>query len=345
MVRIRAHTGSMAKRNIVVVGGSAGSTAPLKQIVRGLPRDFAGSVFVTTHIPSLHPSYLPVMLADISELRVSAAVDGEPVETGRVYVAPADRHLLLFDSTIRLGVGPRENFTRPSIDPMFRSAALSFGSRTVGVILSGLLNDGASGLHAIERAGGTALVQHPLDAVEGSMPRAAIEAVGSARVVAAQELSGILLNLADTDAGPQLPLPDSLKFEIEVAAGALSSSDGLRQFAEPAALTCPDCQGVLSEVRDETPLRFRCQIGHAYTAEQLAVRHEKLEEALLLAMRVMEERVELVSRMARDARASGRHAVAELYARRSAEYRRYATTLREAAFAARQLPPEIEVSN
>jgi two-component system chemotaxis response regulator CheB len=118
---------------------------------------------------------------------------------------------------------------------------------------------------------------------------------------------------------------------VEIAAGTRLGSDVLQRFAEPAALTCPDCGGVLSEVRAQQPLRFRCQIGHAYTAEELAGRTETVDEAIRIALRIMEERAELVSRMARDARATGRKAVAELYEERAAEYRRYATTLREAA--------------
>jgi two-component system chemotaxis response regulator CheB len=321
----------MAKRDIFVVGGSAGSGAVLKELVAGLPGDFPGSVFISTHVPSTHPSHLTEMLAARSALPVVRAVDGQPIEQGHVYVATPDRHLLLLDRTIRLGGGPRENMVRPSIDPMFRSAALSYGPRAVGVILTGMLNDGASGLFAIKRAGGVAVVQHPLDATENEMPRAALEAVDADHVVPATELPGLMTQIAGTEAGPARPAPDSLLFEVEVAAGARLGSAMLRRFAEPAALTCPDCQGVLSEVIDERPLRYRCQTGHAYTAEELVAHHELLDEAVRIAMRVMEERVELVDRMSRDARASGRRAVAELYESRAEEYRRYAVVLREAA--------------
>lgn len=333
----------MAKRNIVVIGGSAGSAAPLRLLMESLPAEFPGSVFITTHIPSTHPSYLPGLLGRIAKIRVSEAIDGQRIEPGHVYLAAHDRHLLLLDGEICLGAGPRENLSRPAIDPMFRSAALSFGSRAVGVILSGFLNDGASGLHAIKQAGGTCIVQHPLDAEEADMPRAALESVASDHVVPSPEIAGLLVRLADADAGPPAgAAPDSLAFEVEVAAGARSGSERLRRFADPAALTCPYCHGVLGEIRGEQPLRYRCRIGHAFTAEQLAAKFENLDQAVRVAMRVMEERVELVSRMARDARGSGRTAVAELYERRASEYRRYANTLREAALASRQVPSDFE---
>src|SRR4051812_1048226 len=234
----------MPKQDIVVVGGSSGSSAPLKQLVHGLPRDFPGSVFITTHIPSTHPSYLAQLLGRDSSIPVLAAMDGQPIEPGRAYVATQDRHLLLLGNSIRLGAGPRENMSRPSIDPMFRSAALSFGPRAVGVILSGLLNDGASGLHAIKAAGGTAVVQHPIDALAGEMPRAAIEAVQCDHIVNAGELPGLLAKLAASEAGPPLAGPESLVFEIEGAGGARRGAEKPRRLGGPLALTRPGFMGV-----------------------------------------------------------------------------------------------------
>ncbi|MBV8684016.1 MAG: chemotaxis protein CheB [Caulobacteraceae bacterium] len=321
----------MSKRDIVAIGGSAGSAAALRKIVAALPLDFSGSVFVTVHIPTTQPSHLAEVLGKSGELPVAIALDGQPIERGQIYVAPMDRHMLLMNGAIRLGAGPRENLVRPSIDPMFRSAAMSFGSRVIGVVLSGLLNDGASGLFAIKSAGGVAIVQHPLDAQESSMPRAALEAVDVDHAARADELGELIASLARTEAGPSRAVPDSVAFEVKVACGGRVGSDTLHRFASPATLTCPECGGVLSEVQGEKPLRFRCQIGHAYTAEELADHHELLDEAIGVAMRIMEERVTLVRRMAQDARETGRKAVAELYDTRAAEYRRYADTLRQAA--------------
>jgi two-component system chemotaxis response regulator CheB len=330
----------MAKRDIFVVGGSAGSGRALKELVGALPADFPGSVFITTHLPSEHRSYLPELLAGAGPLPVAAAIDGQPVEPGRIYVAARDRHLLLLDPVMRLGAGPRENMVRPAIDPMFRSAALTYGPRTVGVVLSGRLNDGAAGLSAIKQAGGTTVAQHPVDAEVDEMPRAALEAAAVEHVVRAADLGELMRELARTEAGPAVPTPDSLLFEVEVAAGARLGSDLLRRFAQPVALTCPDCAGVLSEVRGAHPLRYRCQIGHAFTADHLAAQSARVDEAVRLAMRIMEERVELVSRMARDARETGRMAVAELYDARAEEYRRYAATLRDAAILSLRAGPE-----
>jgi two-component system chemotaxis response regulator CheB len=163
------------------------------------------------------------------------------------------------------------------------------------------------------------------------MPRAALEAVNADHVARADEVADLLRDLVREDASPSVPPSDELVFEVEVAAGAPIGSRQLRAFATAAPLTCPECQGVLSEMHGSKPLRFRCQIGHGYTAEALAAQTRGVDEAIRVAMRVMEERVELVSRMARDARATGRLAVAELYEHRAEEYARHAQTLRDAA--------------
>jgi len=327
----------MANRDIVVIGGSSGSSRVLQQIIAELPADLPASLFIATHVPSQSAGYLADALARNAALPVAEAVDGQPIERGRVYVAVPDRHLLLIDGTVRLGDGPRENMSRPAIDPLFRSAALSHGPRVVGVILSGLLNDGASGLSAIKACGGTAVVQHPLDAESDQMPLSALEAVTPDEVAPAAELGRVLKEIVSSQAGEAVKCPPGVALEVEIAAGARLGAEALRTIADPSALSCPDCHGVLSEIRGERPLRYRCQIGHAQTAEVLATRTKEVDEAMRIALRVMEERVTLVTRMAQDARSSGRTAVAELYEARAEEYGRYATILRQAAIEAMRL--------
>lgn len=324
----------MAKKDIIVIGGSAGSHAPLRRIMADLPQNLPAAVFVATHVPSGSSGYLADALESAGPLPVSTAADGQPVERGRVYTAVPDRHLLLADGIMRLGDGPRENMSRPAIDPLFRSAALAYGPRAIGVILSGLLNDGASGLAAIKDCGGTAIVQHPLDAHADQMPLAALEATNVDEVAPSDQLGHLLAKIAGTEAGNAVRQPEGLLLEVEIAAGARLGSDALRRIADPSALSCPDCNGVLSEVRNDQPLRFRCQIGHAYTAEILSARTEEVGHAMRVALRIMEERVTLVRRMAEDARNAGRTTVAELYEGRAEEYSRYALLLREAALAA-----------
>lgn len=325
----------MAKRDIFVIGGSTGSGEVLKAIVGALPEDLAASVFIATHLPAHGHSYLAQVLSKSARLPLEQAAEGVPIQPGRIYVAAPDRHLLLLDGQVRLGPGPRENMVRPAIDALFRSAALSYGARTVGVVLSGMLNDGASGLLAIRDAGGLTVVQDPLDALAADMPHAATSLLDPDHLVPAEAIGGLLAMLSRT-AAPAWSAPPSLalRMEVEIALGARLGSEQLRAIADPVPLSCPECSGVLSEVRGARPRRFRCQTGHAVTGEVLdKALDEQVEEALRVAMRVMEERVELVTRMARDAEESGRNSVAELYDHRAAEYRSYGETLRRAVLA------------
>jgi two-component system chemotaxis response regulator CheB len=319
----------MSNRDIIVIGGSAGATAPLQQILGRFPLDLPAAVFVVLHIPAQGIGILSTVARAAGKLPVHQVTDGMIIENGNVYLAAPDHHLLIHDNHVRLGRGPRENMARPAIDPLFRSAALQFGPRVIGVVLSGLLSDGAAGLNAIKRCGGITLVQDPQDAISNEMPLRALEETTVDLCVSGARMGDVLADLARESPGAALPIPPELRLEVEIAAGERLGTERLTRIAEPAALTCPSCGGVLSAMKGDHPLRFRCQVGHAYTADSLAKSQEgRVDEALRVALRIIEERAELVHRMAVDARQSGRAAVAEMYAARSVEYREYADMIR-----------------
>ncbi|MBR1173381.1 chemotaxis protein CheB [Bradyrhizobium sp. KB893862 SZCCT0404] len=319
----------MSNRDIIVIGGSAGATAPLKRILADLPPDVPAAIFIVLHIPAQGIGILSTVAAGAGRLPVHQAVDGMKFERGHVYLGAPDHHLLLSGDHIQLGRGPRENMVRPAIDALFRSAALHHGPRVIGVVLSGLLSDGAAGLNAIKRCGGTVVVQDPAEAIAAEMPNRALEATTADLCVTAARLGDVLSELAREPPGAVLPIAPDIRLEVEIAAGERIGSAPLADIADPAALTCPSCGGVLSEVREARPARFRCQVGHAYTADALAKEQEgQVDEALRVALRIIEERAELVHRMAADGRRSGRSAVAEMYALRAAEYREYADMIR-----------------
>lgn len=321
----------MNNRDIIVIGGSAGATAPLKDILGRLPPDLPAAVFIVLHIPARGLGILSTVASAAGPLPVRQAENGMKVENGRIYIAAPDHHLLVYDSHIVLGRGPRENMVRPAIDPLFRSAAMYYGPRVIGVVLSGLLSDGASGLNAIKRCGGVALVQDPGDATADEMPRRALEATEVDLVVPSARLGDVLSDMARERAGATLPIPPDIRLEVDIAAGERIDTPSLRSIAEPSALTCPGCGGVLSKLKLGSPLRFRCQVGHAYAADVVAKEQEgRVDEALRVALRIIEERAELVARMAEDGRQTGRRAVAEMYDARAAEYREYAETIRRA---------------
>lgn len=331
----------MGNRDIIVIGGSAGATAPLKDILGRLPSDLPAAVLVVLHIPARGIGMLSTVAAAAGPLPVRQAEDGMRVENGHVYIAAPDHHLLLRDGHIALGRGPRENMVRPAIDALFRSAALCCGPRVIGVVLSGLLSDGAAGLNAIKRCGGVALVQDPADAVADEMPRRALEATTVDLCVPGARLGDVLSDMVRESAGTALPVPPEIRLEVDIAAGERIDTPRLRTIADPSALTCPGCGGVLSKMKAPNPLRFRCQVGHAYTADVLAKEQEgRIDEALRVALRIIEERAELVQRMAEDGRQSGRRAVAEMYEARAEEYRQYADTIRQAVLRSLDPPPE-----
>ncbi|MFZ5715111.1 MAG: chemotaxis protein CheB [Bradyrhizobium sp.] len=319
----------MSNRDIIVIGGSAGATAPLKQILGRLPADLPAAVFVVLHIPAQGIGILSTVASRAGPLPVRQAQNGMKIAPGRIYLAAPDHHLLLSGDHIFLGRGPRENMVRPAIDALFRSAALYHGPRVIGVLLSGLLSDGAAGLNAIKRCGGMAVVQDPADAISEEMPRCAMEATTVDLCVPGATMGDVLSELVREPAGAALAIPPEIRLEVEIAAGERIGSDNLVAVADPVGLTCPACGGVLSKVKDARPMRFRCQVGHGFTADALAKEQEgRVDEALRVALRIIEERAELVQRMAADGRRSGRAAVAEMYEARAVEYREYADMIR-----------------
>ncbi|MBH5367859.1 chemotaxis protein CheB [Bradyrhizobium glycinis] len=319
----------MSNRDIIVIGGSAGATAPLKQILGRLPEHLPAAVFIVLHIPAQGIGILSTVASSTANLPVRQAENGMKIEPGQIYLAAPDHHLLLADDHVFLGRGPRENMVRPAIDALFRSAALYHGPRVIGVLLSGLLSDGAAGLNAIKRCGGVTVVQDPSDAISDEMPLHAMEATTVDLCVRGASMGDVLSELVKEPAGAALPIPPEIRLEVEIAAGERIGSDNLVSMADPVALTCPSCGGVLSEMKGSRPMRFRCQVGHAFTADVLAKEQEgRVDEALRVALRIIEERAELVQRMAADGRRSGRPAVAQMYDARAAEYREYADMIR-----------------
>jgi two-component system chemotaxis response regulator CheB len=291
----------MQCRNIVVVGASAGGIEALQSVVREFPPDVPASVFVTVHFPEGGTSVLPQILNRAGRVPASHACDGEPIEPGRIYVAPPDHHLLLVGRNIRLSRGPRENGCRPAIDPMFRSAAASFGPRVIGVVLSGTLDDGTSGLAAVKRRGGVALVQDPHEAMYAPMPRSAIEHVRVDAVARASELGKLIVQRVH-DAVPDeatSPASDDVR-EVEFAeadVGMIESPD--EHPGEVSPFSCPDCGGVLWRIQEGDFVRFRCRVGHGWTAEALiAEQADQIDDALWAALRALEERAALLRSMA-----------------------------------------------
>ncbi|MCA1444289.1 chemotaxis protein CheB [Ensifer sp. IC4062] len=324
----------MGRRDVIAIGGSMGAVGALKQLLPELPSDFAATVFVVIHVGTHGKDLLADIFDKYAKLPVTTAIEGERVERGHVYVAPADHHLLVLDEIIRLGRGPRENWARPAIDPLFRSVGLNYGPRAVAVVLTGMLNDGATGLADLKRCGGLTVVQNPADAAAPDMPLGALKASDVDYRASLADLPSLLRHLMDEEAGPPVPIPEEVKLEVDIALGREVDTAAIAKIADTVALSCPSCGGVLSQIKSWPPLRFRCQIGHAFTSDILDAESEaSVDEAMQIALRVIEERVTLSEKMADDARRSGREAAAAANARRANEGRKHAKTLRRAILA------------
>jgi two-component system chemotaxis response regulator CheB len=319
----------MAGRDIVVVGGSAGSIEAVAELVRGLPQGFAGSMFVVVHFPSSVTSTLPRILSRAGPLPASHAVDGERIEPGRIYVARPDWHLLLNDGHVSLTRGPKENGHRPALDPLFRTAAHSYGSRVVGVVLSGNLNDGTAGLLTIKQRGGMAIVQSLDTALYPGMPRSAIEHVAVDHVLSPPEIARLITDLA-REAVPSLEvIPMSEELSL-AQPDEVARADRQTQPGVPSTMACPECHGVLWEVKDEELVRFRCRVGHAYSDEALLVHQaEQLEAALWTALRALEEHSALAKRLASRASQRGHIHSASVFTEQFMDAEQHATVIRD----------------
>ena len=330
--------------DIVVVGASTGGLDALAALVGGLPADLPAAVFVVQHVAASSPGVLGEVLDKRGPLPARLARDGEPVEPGRVYVAPPDRHLLVTPGAVRLSDGLRENRTRPAVDPLFRSAAVAYRSRVVGVVLTGALDDGAAGLRAVERCGGVAVVQDPADALCPDMPRHALGAVPAARRAPAAELGPLLGRLVREPAPAPPPVPGDLAAEDRLTRRGLTPQpdsdmdemDTLDGIGDRVPLSCPDCGGALWHLHDPEPPRYRCHVGHAYTARSLmAGQVEATEQALVVALRTLEERARMLRRMAGDDRQRGRAGLGDDYGARADEIEGHADHLRRVLTATR----------
>ncbi|UOQ64600.1 chemotaxis protein CheB [Hymenobacter volaticus] len=285
---------------IIVIGTSAGGMPALTQLVAQLPATLPAAVLVVQHLaPNSSGEHLVSRLSQHTQLRCHLATHQELVEAGHLYLAPADRHLLVKDGRLMVTKGPHENSYRPAVDALFRAAAVNYGPAVIGVILTGMLHDGTAGLDFIKRCGGQAVVQDPDDAEFPSMPYTALRSVEVDYVVPLSHIGALLQELTSQTLPPPKPIPDDLKAEAAIAERVVGSTEDIDKFGEQVPLTCPDCGGALWKLEQGNVLRFRCHTGHAFTADALfeSSRHA-LEETLWVALRMMEERKNLLSSMA-----------------------------------------------
>jgi two-component system, chemotaxis family, protein-glutamate methylesterase/glutaminase len=285
---------------IVAIGASAGGVESLRELFAAMQPNPHAAFVVVLHIPAHSPSHLDRVLASSSAMPVSNAVDGHALQAGHVYVATADQHLMVDGGTLRLTRGPKECRARPSIDVLFRSVAVTYGARAIGVVLSGMLDDGTAGLWAIKDGGGMALVQDPQEAMHAPMPKSAMQHVKVDRVAPcaalAQEIARITTG---TPAAETARAEDRLGIETRIASEGNALQLGVMDMGKVSQYTCPDCHGVLVQIEEGSIVRFRCHTGHAFSLQTLLAEvSDSIDKGLWDTIRAIEERVLLLRQMA-----------------------------------------------
>lgn len=322
---------------IVAVGASAGGVGALEKLVSGLPADFPAALIIVLHVPADRKSLLPGILGRLGTIAAQEAADDAEMQPGHAYVARPDHHVLVEQRTLKVRRGPRENGFRPSVDVLFRSAALSWSARAIGVVLSGALDDGASGLWAIKYMGGLAIVQDPKDATYDSMPVHALRRADVDHIVPAAGIGPLLDRLVRAPA-PEEPahaeeFRAELKREVDISSG--DSPGRATMSLKPSPYTCPECHGVMFELPQGGERRFRCHTGHGYAlGALLSSTLASSENTLWSAVRSVQEGIALLHEAADDLERRGsredaaglreraRHASAQLDALRKLSARK-----------------------
>jgi two-component system chemotaxis response regulator CheB len=238
--------------------------------------------------------------------------------------------LLIKPELIHVVRGPRENRVRPAIDPLFRSAAAAYGARVVGVILTGLQDDGTAGLLAVKRCGGVTIVQDPGDALFPAMPLSALAQVEVDHCLPLSKIGPVLYRLTRETPGQTPPIPRDIPAEVEIALCPANAVSREEELGTLAPLTCPECGGPLWELHNDQLQRYRCRLGHAFTDKSLlAGQSEVIETALWTAVRTMEERSRILMHMIHKRRELGQLKLVESLATQAAELKMHAQHIRQ----------------
>ncbi|MBU8820486.1 chemotaxis protein CheB [Mycolicibacterium goodii] len=319
-------TGFDSKHGVVAVGASAGGVEALTRLTANLSRDLSYAILVVLHMPANAPSVLARILDRAGPLPAVTAVDGALLEPGTIYVARPGRHLMVHDSRAVLSEGPTENGHRPAVNALFRSVALAYGPHTIGILLSGVLDDGVLGAAAIKRRGGVVIAQSPTDALFPAMPTNAVQAGVVDHVADAADMGGLIKQLTERTIEERDMEPDeSMELENKIAMAERFSTDfDSEALGPPSGYICPDCNGSLSAVSDGN---FRCRVGHAWSADALLrARDEEVEGALWVALRSLEEKAKLSRTLAER---TGKGVMARRYLELAAEAEHAVSVLSE----------------
>jgi two-component system chemotaxis response regulator CheB len=294
-------------KHVVVVGASAGGFQAVSKLLSTLPEHMPAAIFVVIHLAKASQAgIIQSYFEKESKYTCRIPEHEEEIKAGMIYFAPPDYHMLLKADKILLTKGPHENRWRPSINVLFRSAAAVYDSRTVGIIMSGMMDDGTSGMSAVKRSGGICIVQEPSEAEYPDMVQNVLNNVDVDYQVPVSDMGYILDDIFSKPVLNSQPIPEEVKLEAEITERMATSISSLEQIAVRSNYSCPDCGGGLWEIKNEKEPRFRCYTGHAYSAHSLLEKQgEELEESVWVSIRMLEERRNLLLQLAhRDTKAN-----------------------------------------
>ena len=304
----------------MVIGASAGGSVTLPELLKQLRPQMDIAVFIVMHITKRSIGDMLVKrIQKHTALKCKLAKHGDTIKAGTLYMAKPDHHLLLKNNKIILGKGPMENRYRPSIDALFRSAAAQYDHKVIGIILTGMLEDGAVGMLAIRRSGGSCIVQDPNEAQHPDMPNAVLKNLRPDYIVPVSEMGAAITEII-SNPPRKSKIPGDIKKETEISERVQIGIDNLKQIGEHSLYSCPDCGGGLWQIKNNGEIRYRCHVGHAFTEDGLLSNMEiSTESALWTAMRIIEERRNLLKALADKEKTKGNKAVAARYRQRIKE--------------------------
>jgi two-component system chemotaxis response regulator CheB len=324
---------------IITIGASAGGLNAINEVVSQLPEDLNAAVFVVIHLAKVGlGNFLLTRLQKYTSFHCVLAEEGQEIERGHIYIAPPGVHLLIKDGKIGLGHGPAENRWRPSIDVLFRSAAAHFGDRTIGIILTGYLNDGTAGMSAIKRCNGYCIVQDPAQAEYPDMPQSVLDSVPVDFCVPLIKIVGSILSIIKSAEPAPASVPPDVAKEAKIAENAVVSLEAAANLGEKAPYVCPDCGGSLWSMNTGDIKRYRCYVGHSYYENELLIKQaESLEATLWIALRMMEERRMLLLKIYDDELKKGFHRLAQIHKKRADDLEKHISKLKDLLFTSQKL--------
>ena len=316
-------------RDVLVIGGSAGAARMISELLGHLPEQLPAAVFIALHLSPLSREWLSDRLRRATAMKIESPTTERPIESGKVYLARPDHHLIVKEGRVLCVRGPRENLWRPAIDVLFRTAAVAYSTRVIGLLTSGELDDGTAGLQAIKQCGGLAIVQEPADAEHPDMPSVALTNVEIDHQASLRDLPNLLTRLIAQEAPAPKQIPQELRKEALMAEAPEDGARITESFGPPSSFSCPECGGPLWTHGPEG-MRMRCLVGHSFQLPSLLQGVDAgIDQAIWAAIRMFEQRVNITSMMAEKERASGRDKRADLFDARAGESQAHAQRLRE----------------